>query len=255
MNNFDFFLERCKDAKHFFCQIVLKDKTVIINENRLRWLLSEKQDEILVFIGTWQNNVKTGCGSGYDYLIITPYSIPNDEPYYGLHTMYMPEGKFAPFVFADKQFYILLEDGVAPEIIELMDLQYGCLSKNDEGYRELVKSDWEVSPPKARISRNEYMRTIIDTLSQMTVPDRKLFARVHKKILSALGNPNSSDVHAWDDVVLNVMKTVREGGGDDDIFAHLAPYGWRCEDEVMQTAYDKQRADTVEKLVALIREG
>jgi hypothetical protein len=149
----------------------------------------------------------------------------------------------------------LLEDGVAPEIIELMDLRYGCLSKMDEGYRELVKSAWMVGPIKSRGSWNEYMRKTIDTLSQMPPADRKLFARVHREIIRKIGDPHSSDVHAWDDKVFEVMKIVREGGGEEEVDKHLEPYGWHYEDEAKRTAYEKKHAEVVGKVVRMIREG
>jgi hypothetical protein len=233
----------------------MKDRTFIIIENDyLPILRSIDESEMLVFIGTWHKLV-----GGYDYLIITSGSELKDEPRYGLCSVNMGLGNtFANFIIEIRMFYMLLEIGVEPEIIYLMISQLRKCDSKKRGYRTLSRRSRKHIVSHAdelSVVGNEFWNDLLDRLSQMNPTDRKLFARIHKEIISALGDPNSSDVHVWDDVVFDVMKIVRDGGGEDEVFVHLAPYGCRYTDEAAQTAYEKQRAVTAKKLVKLIQEG
>jgi hypothetical protein len=222
MTNFEFFLEKCKEAKHFFCQIVLKDNTFILLENDyLPILRSVNESEMIVFIGMWHDTLKK-----HNYFISLD-SVLQDKPPYGLHTVYVwmdhHHNKMNTFIFKNEMFFMLLKSGVEPEIIDLMNSQLDeCYPlKNHKRFFSMKRKYSVAKAEDLQKNHGEYWGNIIGQLSQMPPSDRKLFARLHREIYSGIGDLSSSDVHLWDDVVFDVMKIVRDGGGDEEVDKHL----------------------------------
>lgn len=255
MTNFQFFVERCEGSRHFFCQIVTNNRTFILIEDDLPKLLSVDESKIHVFIGAWHTRI----GRYNYYVLIMPDSVLKNEPQYGLTKMYMTsEDLFSISVFKNEMFYMLLEAGVEPEIIDAMTVH---LKKNDttknktSAYREPSKIFSVASAEELPRGGNEFWRGLIDRLSKMLPADRKLFAQLHGEIIGVLGDPHSSDVHAWDDVALDIMKIAREGGGAEDVHRYLQPYGWFYDDPQRDIQFAKKREELAQKLVEMITEG
>ena len=229
MTNFEFFRDKCKHTKYFYCQIVLNDYKLIIIDNDLQKLLSINEGNIFYFQGFWKDfrrNWFTKTSS--DYKVIRHTNIC--EPVgYGIGIV-----------------HILFDKGIDVKIIEPF------IPQLIESYRHDCKEaiiDWETK------------RDLITSMG-MSNGDKILFKQVkelirdfpHTFVLEC--SASESCMIAW-----NTIQIVINSGGEDDVIAYLSKHSWikKYENQEYQKIRDikdeEKRRESAKKIAELIRDN
>jgi len=263
MKGFEFYRGRCKQTTYFYCQIVLKDYSLLLLENDLPKLLSINEDDILYFVAVWQpyeikkNGKAKSSDGGFRRIssnsVDTGKSALNDDYTFAPYVCYAMKKFFGCYFGLDIIYN--LHDKVDAEILE------AYIPRLFENYTAQNKPERFLNEWETEIAYWKGWKHERDIFLRLSKEDKVIYEQAQIIINNfdntMKENTMPSGEYSWFSIVWNSVQVIRNGGGIDEVVEHLSKSGRRYGDEYKEqrNIYENNRKETAKKLIKLVREN
>ena len=268
ITDFELLRERCKDKRLFYCNIVLKDYTLLMIGNDLQQLLSVNKDEVYYIECAWWEAFGSSSEHGLFMIINSYYDL-------GKHRCHLRRLSCGDWFYPYSSFGIgilhyflnIIDIEVLDSYIPQMFEYYQAYSLKNE--KEKIEA-WDTDEPEdwgkwAEKQKEDFISYWEDLLKgwndkrsllfNMNNVERVLYDKAADLIHDFDGyisrESKVSGDGQWCNIVQKTIMIVQSGGGVDDVVKHLEIYRPTWDDDITHNKHMKAAM----KIVKLVRES